>query len=157
MSADKRLATHRATLDIVFFSTGRWCVGIEAGWVRGARPASPADWIGNPARAATLLNFPTEPGPAKVPQWLGFKGPGQDPEILVEGPVELISLALAAIHPLPPFLAARTRLRGLRALARLPAARPGELALLFDGAALLALAVDRQREFSPAMPATRQS
>ena len=149
MSADKRLATHHATLDMVFFSTGRWRVGIEAGWVRGARPASPADWAGNPARAAALLNFPAGFSSAKAPQWLSLKGFGQDHQILVEGPVELLRLALAAIHPLPPLLAARTRLRGLQALGLLPHAGPGELALLFDGAQLCRHATGLAQPASP--------
>ena len=122
------------TLAVVRFCTGGWRVGVEARQVRGSRPAteeSPggefATVLGLPAVAASLLGR----------QYLTLKRSIRDEaeglvEILVDAPVELLSLPVATIHPLPPLLAARIRLHGLRALAMQAEAGEKALTLLFD-------------------------
>lgn len=120
--------TAHETLEVVLFTAGGWRVGFAAGHVRGARPADAGAEIGE---IESLLGLP--PGAAAnraAPQWLALKQEGRDREILVDGPVELAALPVAAIHPLPPLLAARSTLHGLRALVLGPDDR--QAALLFD-------------------------
>jgi hypothetical protein len=61
-------------------------------------------------------------------QILTIRLPESDVEFSVAVPVELRKLELAAIHPLPDLVAARTRLRGLCALAL----EKDGLTLMFD-------------------------
>ena len=59
--------------------------------------------------------------PAALPETLfelALDLPGGPGSLRVEGPVELVSVEVEDIHPLPPALAARCSIRGLRALAR---------------------------------------
>jgi len=128
-------------LDMVLFSAGGWRVGFEARGVRGARPA-PTGATTNEIEA--LLGLPA--AVARAPQVLAIKRPARDGQrgdehdrdIIVDGPVELIGLPITAIHPLPPLLAARTRLHELRALALHPATAATAVLLLFDGEAACA-------------------
>lgn len=112
-------------LDVVLFAAGGWCVGVEARQVRGSRPAPTTAVTGE---IEALLGLP--PVPAQTQQSITLKQSQQDRDILVGGPVELVSLPIAAIHPLPPLLAARTTLHGLRALVLPPDA--ATVLLLFD-------------------------
>jgi hypothetical protein len=98
------------SLDVVLFKDEGRRTGLEARLVRAARPTPDAR------------------------QCLSLKRPdrGEDDELIVDGPLELVSLPVAAIHPLPPLLAARTRLRGLRALAIWPPAGEDAIVLLVD-------------------------
>ena len=93
-------------LDVVVFAAGGHRFGIEALYVRAQR-------AGTDGPSAPSL--PGLPGLAA----------GQDCVLLQIGdrlvavtpPVELCRLDAATIHPLPPLLAARCRLRALRAVA----------------------------------------
>lgn len=112
-------------LEVVRFTAGGWSVGIEACQVRSSCPAQTSAVSGE---IEAQLGLP--PAPAQALQRLTLKRPKNDQDILVGGPVELIHLPVAAIHPLPPLLAARTTLHGLRALVLPPAATT--VLLLFD-------------------------
>ena len=116
-------------LAVVLFSAGGWRVGIEARQVRSSRPASES---GQSGELAAALGLPAVAGSPLNRQFLTLKRPEQDKEILVDAPVDLLKLPVATIHPLPPLLAARTRLRGLRALAIRSDADEEVLTLLFD-------------------------
>ena len=116
---------NQETLDFVVFSAGDWRVGLEARLIRGSSPAPENAAVGEIEAA---LGLP--PTALKTPgQYLQIKRPGVDKTIRVGDPVELVSLPVSAIHPLPALLAARTSLRGLRGLA-MPA--EGGIFLLFD-------------------------
>ncbi|WP_306603451.1 hypothetical protein [Azonexus sp.] len=105
------------TLDVVVFSAGGWRLGFEARCVRGARPAGQSATNEQEGHIAALLGLPPDNSPPTAAQWLDIKQiAAEDRKILVAGPVELQALPVASIHPLPPLLAARTRLNGLRAL-----------------------------------------
>lgn len=127
-----------ATLDMVLFTAGGWRVGLEARHVCGSRPAlslSADPRSTATADAATWFGLtPMDEMPA-ARQCLTLKPlpPDDVREIQVAVPVDLVSLPARVIHALPPLLAARTRLLGLRALAL--AADPlgtDRLILLFD-------------------------
>lgn len=139
-------------LEVVFFSLAGWRLGLEARCVRGARIGSQMDRATQQGKTATLFGFPmgahghpSLPTTAPQPQWLAIQESttGQVHEILVDGPVELITLPAAAIYPVPPLLAARTRLRGLRALVLEEAleGHPGgeKIAFLLDATGLVDL------------------
>jgi hypothetical protein len=114
-------------LDVVLFATGQGRVGFEARHVRSARPAVESVETANIAAALGLP--PSLPGAAR--QILTVKLAERDCERMVNGPVDLVSLPISAIHPVPPMVAARTGLRGLRALAWVPGT-DRELVLLFS-------------------------
>lgn len=106
-------ASEHATLDVVLFSAGGWRAGFEARLVRSSRPAT-TDAGGE--EIETLLGL--APCAAALPrQSLQLKQAQGARELLVGAPVELASLPASRIHPLPPLLAARCKLHGLRALA----------------------------------------
>lgn len=106
-------ASEHATLDVVLFSAGEWRAGFEARLVRSSRPAA-ADASGE--EIETLLGL--APCATALPrQSLLLKQAQGARELLVGAPVELASLPASRIHPLPPLLAARCKLHGLRALA----------------------------------------
>lgn len=104
--------THE-TLDVVLFSAGGYRAGFEAREVRASRPA-PAAATGSDVE--TLLGMEPSTGIA-ARQHLLLKHADGDREILVGAPVDLVSLSVGNIHPLPPLLAARCQLKNLRALA----------------------------------------
>jgi hypothetical protein len=118
------------TLDAVIFSAGGWRIGFEARYVRGAHPAEQSAANEQAGQLETLLGLPPSNGPSTSPQWLDIKQLVEDRQILVAGPVELQALPVASIHPLPPLLAARTQLNGLRALVLQE--NTDKIALLFD-------------------------
>lgn len=126
------------TLDVVMFSAGGWCIGLEARLVGSARPVEQNTGVcanvGDGIMLESLLGLPLEhvPSPARR-QWLEIKDSHQPWQLQVSGPVELRPLAIGRIHPLPPLLAARNQLPGLRAIVLQEAQ---QIALLFDASAL---------------------
>lgn len=114
MNANAREDAEHDMLDVVLFSAGKWRAGFEARAVRASRPA-PTDAAGTDIETLLGLELPAAPGPR---QYLRLKR--GDREILVGAPVDLTPLPVNAIHPLPPLLAARCNLNGLRALALEP-------------------------------------
>ncbi|MBY0453548.1 MAG: hypothetical protein K2Q11_01525 [Burkholderiaceae bacterium] len=128
--------THGSTLEVVFFSLAGWRLGLQAQQVRAARGVVPhTDCTAQLEATTALLGFPAHAHPPTAPQWLVLQRAGQEHEMLVDGPVELVALPVAAIHPLPPLLAARTQLRGLRALVLPDDPSHPNMALLFDATA----------------------
>ncbi len=106
-------AGEHTTLDVVLFNAGGWRAGFEARLVRSSRPA-PLD--ADAEAIETRLGL--APSAVTLPrQSLELKQAQGTRELLVGTPVELASLSAASIHPLPPLLAARCKLPGLRALA----------------------------------------
>lgn len=128
-------AVIQETLDLVLFSAGGWRVGLEARWVCASRHA-PAQATG--CEIESLLGFASagHMTPAASRQYLQLKRVDGSKDILVGSPVELVSLPASAIHPLPPLLAARTGLCGLRAIALPTATGDKAVVLLFDASCL---------------------
>jgi hypothetical protein len=107
-----------STLDMVIFHAGNHRCAVEARQVRASRPL---DGHGGVPALESLLGLP-EPGPEKADSpgarlMLLMRHPGGDFPLSVRAPLQMQAMAASAIHPLPPLLAARTRIRGLRALA----------------------------------------
>lgn len=117
-----------AALDVVLFGFGACRLGVEARQIRASRPAPATE--GHVA-IETLLGLPV-PSPSR-PHLLTVKQPDRDRDLLIATPVEMVGLPVDTIHPLPPLLAARTQLHGLRALA----VAEGRVTLLFDLAGLI--------------------
>jgi len=87
---------------------------------RDPRWPSIGDLLGLPAAAPGLMRL------------LLVAGPGGTLRIRVQEPVTRVRLPAAAIHPLPPVLAARLRLPWVRALAHRPDQGPGVLTVILD-------------------------
>jgi hypothetical protein len=132
---------HKA-LDVVLFWVGGWRIGIEAKGVLGARPATACSGNGNTEGGVAVLlgldNVTTTVLPRKLLGLKGCNGVEGGKEVLVEAPVDFLSLPAESIYPLPPLLAARTRLNGLRALALHQ--DTGQVVLLFESSVLRDLA-----------------
>lgn len=98
------------SVSMVLFWLGEWRVGVEASQVRGVRPGATS--------LATLHPKPVNQRPlvGQPLALLFLDESGQEQELPITGPVELVTLPVHAIHPLPPLLAARMGLPGLRAL-----------------------------------------
>ena len=126
-------------LDVVLFSVSGWHVGFEARRIRSSCLA-PEGILGNCIEAQLGFSLGTAKVSATPRQCLLIKSADDDAkgdtEILVDGPVDLVFLPVAAIHPVPFLIAARTRLRGLRALALEPDAVARQITLLFDASCL---------------------
>ena len=121
----------RGTIDMaVFFAAGRR-LGLEARHVRSLTRVQDA---GDRRRIEDALGLLPAGAPSGAPYSLQLKQ--TEAAFLVDGPVEFVSLPAMSIHPLPPLLAACTRLRGLRALAFMEGAGGSTLILLFDGEAV---------------------
>jgi len=134
-----------AGLDLVLFRAGAVRIGVEACRVRASRPPARLE-DGAMMEIEGLLNL--SPSLAGMPSGerhvVMFKGAGPDDidhAVRVDGPVELVSLASERIYPLPPLLAARVTLRGLRGLAL----DDGGIALLVDVGEAMANGTDRTR------------
>ncbi|MBF0214824.1 MAG: hypothetical protein HQM00_14895 [Magnetococcales bacterium] len=110
-----------ATLEVVLFSVGAWRVGMEAGRVRGCRwrSASDAPESADIRLMSTWMALPAAECHER-PMLLETLDAGQSVTWQVQGPVTLHALPVETIHPLPPLLAARTTIPGLRALALTP-------------------------------------
>lgn len=117
-------------LDVVLFGFGDRRLGVEARQVRASRPAPCGE---GHTRIETLLGLDSPAEPAGQPHLLTIRRAEGDRDVLVGNPVEMASLPVETIHPLPAFVAARTRLHGLRALAM----ADGQMTLLFDLASLI--------------------
>lgn len=102
-------------LEVVSFVAGGYRVAVEAAQVHSQLPANHATGI---ASAEQLLGLPEpesrEHGSRRI---LLLKHPAGDFAVMVSDPVELLGLAIDAIHPLPALIAARTTVAGLRGLA----------------------------------------
>ena len=121
------LPASSGTLQVVsFFAGGRRCA-LEARQVRALRPLSGEDSEGYPT-IDPLLGLPEQSEECSQRQVLTIRLPESDVEFSVAAPVELREFEFTAIHPLPDLVAARTRLRGLCALAL----ETDGLTLLFD-------------------------
>ena len=127
-------------LDFVIFSVSGWRVAFEARQVRSCSIAMDGG-LGNGIEGR--LGFsPAAPKAYATPrQCLRIKCADDDTkgetEILVDGPVDLVCLPVAAIYPLPPLRTARTRLHGLRALALEPETVTRQITLLFNSDCLI--------------------
>ncbi len=133
-------ATGSENLAVVLFSVSGWRVGFEAHRIRSSCLA-PAEILGNCSIEAQLGFSLGTPNVSATPrQCLVVKSSDDnakgETEILVDGPVDLVFLPVAAIHPVPFLIAARTRLRGLRALALEPESVARQITLLFDASCL---------------------
>ncbi|MDR3369135.1 hypothetical protein [Rhodoferax sp.] len=119
-----------ATLDVVLFSAGEWRAGFEARLVRSSRPA-----LANASGKTIETQLGLAPPAGATPrQYLELKRAQDVREVLVGAPVELVTLPASSIYPLPPLLAARCKLHGLRALALEQDAKA--VVLLFEPAAV---------------------
>lgn len=98
------------TLEVVTFRAGGQRCAVEARSVRASRPLS-AD-IPPPLAQRIGLQEETD-GPRQL---LLFKHPQGDIPCAVTPPVQLQAVPVEYIHPLPPLLAATTKISGLRAL-----------------------------------------
>jgi chemotaxis signal transduction protein len=103
--------TEAAGLQVVAFSLGAARFAMPAAEVVALRPFADGD---APA-IEDLLGLPRRPQPAA--HLLVLRVAGVERAVAVPGAVSLETLAVAAIHPLPPLVAARTRIAGLAALA----------------------------------------
>lgn len=121
--------TDSRCIDLVLFRAGGFPVGFEARHVRASQGAA----AGGAPLVETVLDLPPATQSAGVRQRLTLRLPGRERDILVAGPLELASMPVTRIHPLPPLLEARNYLAGLRALVLLP---DRETLLLFDVGAL---------------------
>ncbi len=113
MSEAADVASNPQSLAIVLFSAGGWRFGVEASKVRSSHPA--LQETAND-ETATILGFSSGRSSARSRQYLVLKRLENDQEVIVDSPVDLVNIPVAAIHPVPPLLAARIKLNGLRAL-----------------------------------------
>lgn len=102
-------------LCVVSFIAGGCRFAVEAAHVRTLLQAGQYD-------AATsveqILGLPCDQKQDRLsPRILLMKCQGRDVAVIVSGPVEMHSLEIGAIYPLPPLIAARSTVRGIRALA----------------------------------------
>ncbi|GAB1392697.1 hypothetical protein MASR1M60_08600 [Rhodocyclaceae bacterium] len=112
-------------IDLVVFRAGAYPIGFEARCVRSSQGTASA---GAPL-AETVLDLPLAAPAVGLRQCLMLRLPEGERSLLVASPLELIRMPITAIQPLPPLLAARNYLPGLRALVLLP---NRETMLLFD-------------------------
>ncbi|MDR3412826.1 MAG: hypothetical protein P4L87_18075 [Formivibrio sp.] len=94
-------------LEIVSFTAGGYRFAVEARQVDHQFASAPDAVVA----VETLLGLP--PASAVRRCWLGVGQHGVE----VDGPVDLRSLPVSAIHPLPELVAVRLQLNGVRALA----------------------------------------
>jgi hypothetical protein len=127
-------ASDACRIDLVLFGAGGWRIGCEARRVRAAH-GTPAANAALP-KAESVFELPSVGTLATPRQRLTLKCPGGDLDILVGGPLELVSMPITALHPPPPLLAARNYLVGLRGLILQP---QRQIILLFDITALTTL------------------
>jgi hypothetical protein len=101
-----------STLELVLFKAGQYRFGVESASVRSSGEL-PGHHI---ASIESLLALSCSSGYSRR-HCLTIKGNSQDYEISVAAPLELCSIPVEIIHPLPAVLSARCKLPGLRALA----------------------------------------
>ena len=122
-------------VDLVLFRWGALHLAIQASQVAGLELATDP---GVPTIGDLLAWSPgagLSAGPAP-PRQLHLAWPGGALRVRVQEPVTQVRLPLTASHPLPPLLAARLRLPGVRALAFRQIAGTGALTLILDAQSL---------------------
>jgi len=103
------------TLEVVTFMADGHRFAVEARLVRTQTPAKNS---AASTAAEQLLGLPgAETQNDGTRRTLVMKYPAGEFSVTVSAPVELLELKINAIHPLPPLIAARTTLTGLRGLA----------------------------------------
>jgi len=102
------------SLDLVVFKAGEFLFGVETAWIKssGILPEYTIPEI------ESLLSLPVNTVKSGR-HCLRIKSGSHDYEISVATPLDLHSLPVANIHPLPTAIVARCKLPGLRALALL--------------------------------------
>jgi len=122
-------------IDLVVFRWNALRLGVAAGQVLALEstpdPDAPSigDLLGLPTGEEGLPGVVTRAGP---PRLLRLAHPAGMLRVRVEEPVVQVRLPACAIHPLPPLLAARLRLPGIRALAWQQGQGPGALIIILD-------------------------
>lgn len=110
--------SERGTLDVVSFMAGGCRFAVEAAQVRTQLPAGRADARPACVPVEQLMGLSGDetrnPASRRV---LLMKHPDGDYAVAVSEPVELHSLDIDAIYPLPSLIAARSTLAGLCGLA----------------------------------------
>jgi hypothetical protein len=102
-------------LEVVSFMAGGYRFAVEAGQVRTQLSAKHTDAAPTAEQLLGLSGGETQNHSSR--RTLVMKHPAGDYAVTVSGPVELLGLRLDAIHPLPPLIAARNMLAGIRGLA----------------------------------------
>ncbi len=131
MSAADAATSTGTTIALVEFPfLERWTAGILAAQVTPV-PGSPD---GREAVSVAALAGLECSGAARKQVFLSLQVGGSGARVLVDagGAADLLYLQHEAIHPMPPLLAARHRLIGLRALGWTADGRDNPLVLLFD-------------------------
>ncbi len=100
-------------LEVVSFMAGGYRCAVEAEQVRTQLPAQDSASV---PTAEQLLGLPCDET-QNARRTLLLKHPAGDYAVTVSDPVELRGLQIDTIYPLPPLIAARNRLVGLRGLA----------------------------------------
>ncbi|MBV5276008.1 MAG: hypothetical protein JZU52_21015 [Lamprocystis purpurea] len=121
-------------IDLVVFRWNALRLGVAAGQVLAmeSTPDPDAPSIGVLLGLPTGEGLPgvvTRAGPARL---LRLAHPAGVLRVRVQEPVVQVRLPACAIHPLPPLLAARLRLPGIRALAWQQGQEPGALIIILD-------------------------
>jgi hypothetical protein len=104
-----------SALEVVSFMAGGYRFAVEAGQVRTQLSAKNSDVV--PTAEQLLGLSGGEPQNHSSRRTLLMKHPAGDYAVTVSDPVELLGLRIDAIHPLPPLIAARNTLAGIRGLA----------------------------------------
>jgi len=118
--------SHIVSLDMVSFVAAGCCFAIEAARVRSQMPSSQCATATAVEQLLGLVCDEIHPPPSR--RVLMIKSSAVDFAVTVSEPVELRSLAISAIYPLPLLLAARCSLNGIRAIAM----EPGRMTVLVD-------------------------
>jgi hypothetical protein len=107
-------------IDMVCFHAGPWRCAIEPHWIVSSHATHQNDNnndnnnVEKIQEITTWLGLPDPPSGTRQILTLRQSNPQQ---LAVSPPVELRNFDYSAIHPLPPLLAARCNLRGIKALA----------------------------------------
>ncbi len=122
--------SQRDSLALVFCTLGDWPTAFEARLIESARPAGQDETA---LDGISLFKLPPASGGLKAAaQILGIRHPSGPRQLCVNGPVELHDTPLTSLYPLPPLLAVRCQLNGLRALILPAPGREKNCALVFD-------------------------
>ncbi len=121
-------------IDLVLFRWNALRLGVAAGQVLAmeSTPDPDAPSIGDLLGLPTGEGLPgvvTRAGPTRL---LRLAHPAGALRVHVQEPVVQVRLPASAIQPLPPLLAARLRLPGVRALAWQQGEEPGALIVILD-------------------------
>lgn len=122
--------SQRDSLALVFCTLGDWPAAFEARLIESARPAGRDETAPDARQCFGLL--PASGDSKAAAQILTIRHPGGPRQLRVNGPVELHDTPLSSLYPLPPLLAARCQLNGLRALILPAPGREKTCGLVFD-------------------------